>query len=72
MLAGGYWVFPLGSLFLPEELEALESLSGWCCTGLGEGQCGQHVATSLTFWCGLSWSLVQGLPQSPPLPLPMC
>lgn len=26
-------------------------LSAWCCTGLGEGQWGQYVATSLPFCC---------------------
>lgn len=62
---GGLLVFPAGSFFPNVELKAQRDLSLGCYTGLGEGQCGQYGAASLTLqiW-SVSVSLKQGVLQS--------
>ena len=49
--AGGGFVVPHlspDSLFPLEKQRLCGDLYTWCCAGLGERQCSQHVATSLT------------------------
>ena len=49
----------LDSLFSLEELQALGRPLPvvWCCAGLRERKCGQHIVTSVPFQYSLSWSL---------------
>ena len=49
--AGGGFVVPQlspSSVFPQQEQRPSGDLYTWCCAGLGERQCSQHVATSLT------------------------